>query len=277
MNLSVVIPSFNRAALLALALDSVLSQQLPAQWPLMEVIVVDDGSNDDTKALIHHEYPTVRYHFQENSGVSAARNTGIELAKGQWVALLDSDDEWLPNKLIQQQQRLQDTGLLVCHTQERWLRNGVFVNQMNKHQKVGGWIFERCLPLCVMSPSSIILHRSVFESVGVFDPALPACEDYDLWLRISRTYQVALVEQACLNKYGGHADQLSRKYWGMDRYRVIALQKILNQPLTKPQHTAALAMLIRKLEILLVGARKHNNQQLVDQCLTHLATLGVDC
>ena len=277
MKISVVIPTYNRITLLPRAIDSVLSQNVSN----IEVLVVDDGSSDDTEQHIINQYPEVTYIKQANLGVSAARNSAIKQAKGEWIALLDSDDEWLEGKLIAQLNKLNQTGLKVCHTQETWIRNGVRVNQMDKHKKIGGFIFKNCLPLCAMSPSSIMIHRDVFEDVGLFDESLPACEDYDLWLRITALYEVAYLEQACIRKYGGHEDQLSRQHWGMDRFRVIALDKLLRnakyvQSLSKQNTDAALEMLLKKLKILLKGAIKHNNQHLINECRTKLQYWQLD-
>jgi len=272
MNLSIVIPTFNRQQVLSRAIQSVLSQRYLYKRLDWELIVVDDGSTDSTEAWLKREYPEVVYLKQNNLGVSAARNLGLERASGEWLALLDSDDEWLPHKLDEQFKLLEQSQLKVCHTEEIWIRNGVRVNQMNKHKKAGGWIFERCLPLCAMSPSSIVIHREVFDSVGVFDTCLPACEDYDLWLKIASQYEVAYVEGACINKYGGHSDQLSRQHWGMDRFRVIALENLLSdaEALSSSNFEAAHAMLIKKLNILLKGALKHSNAELVQRCQASL-------
>lgn len=272
MNLSIIIPTFNRQHLLGRAIKSVLSQSYLKGRLDWELILIDDGSTDSTEAWLRDEYPNLTYIKQGNAGVSAARNIGLQQANGKWVALLDSDDEWLPHKLATQFERLEQTELMVCHTEEIWIRDGVRVNQMNKHKKEGGWIFERCLPICAMSPSSIIIHREVFDRVGLFDESLPACEDYDLWLKISSQYEVAYVEQACINKYGGHDDQLSRQYWGMDRFRVIALENILTHDaqLSLPNFEAARGMLLKKLRILLKGALKHNNTKLAEHCQTSL-------
>lgn len=277
MKLSVIIPSFNRASVLPRALDSVLAQSWTES---IELIVVDDGSTDGTAELIAQRYPNIRYLYQDNAGVSAARNLGLAAAKGDWIALLDSDDAWLTGKLARQFALLEQTGLQICHTEEIWVRNGVRVNQMNKHKKAGGQIFANCLPLCAMSPSSIVLQRAVFDRVGVFDPNLPACEDYDLWLRIACQFEVAFVAEPCITKYGGHEDQLSRQYWGMDRFRVIALEKLLTGA-DKPLHLsvemtqAAHAMLVKKTTILLKGARKHQNHELIDECQNRLARFKV--
>ncbi len=264
MNLSVIVPSHNRRDLLKRALKSVSAQTLPAD----EVIVVDDGSTDQTHAMVRNEFPQVTYQYQENSGVSNARNRGIGQSRGEWLAFLDSDDEWLPDKLEKQMTALLDQPQLkICHTEEIWIRNGRRVNAKRKHTKQGGWIFRHCLPLCAMSPSSIIIHRSIFEHVGLFDESLPACEDYDLWLRITARYPVLFIEQPLIIKYGGHLDQLSRKYWGMDRFRITALQKIIDTPgLRQQDRQAAIAMLVDKLNIYLQGATKRGKQQEIQTC-----------
>ncbi|MFT6408723.1 MAG: glycosyltransferase involved in cell wall biosynthesis [Arenicella sp.] len=282
MKLSVIIPSFNRHAVVGRAIDSVLAQTYLRGRDDWELILVDDGSTDQTHALVSERYlqtqPNVLYFRQDNLGVSAARNMGIRRANGEWIALLDSDDQWLPHKLAAQFALLESGQHQVCHSEEIWIRNGVRVNQMNKHKKSGGWIFERCLPLCAMSPSSIVIHKSVFEAVGLFDQSLPACEDYDLWLKIASQYPVAYIEQACINKYGGHDDQLSRQYWGMDRFRVIALENLLASGLvlSPSNHQAALKVLLKKLSILLKGAVKHGNHELAERCQQSLSKLSAE-
>lgn len=261
MKISVIIPTFNRAELLARALISVQKQTLPAD----EIIVVDDGSDDNTRALIENKFPNVQYLYQSNKGVSAARNFGISQASGEWIAFLDSDDEWLPNKLARQRAELDaNKNYKVCHTNEVWIRNGKFVNAMRKHEKSGGNIYQLCLPLCIISPSSIIIHRSVFNDVGIFDESLPACEDYDLWLRICAKYPVLFLKEKLITKYGGHDDQLSRRYWGMDRFRIYAMEKILKQDYLQPNDLeGTLYMIIKKIGIVLEGAKKNNNHELI--------------
>jgi len=251
---SVVIPTFDRASVLPRALDSVISQtHQPA-----EVIVVDDGSSDGTAELVERHFPGVRLLCQENRGVSAARNRGIEDSEGEWIALLDSDDEWRPEKLERQLAALKGRSeLRICHTDEIWIRRGRRVNQRQIHAKHGGWIFEHCLPLCAMSPSSIVIHRSVLEAVGMFDEALPACEDYDLWLRICSRYPVLYLDEPLVVKYGGHEDQLSSRIWGLDRFRIQALEKVISDGgLSDEDRESAAAMLLQKVDIYLTGARK---------------------
>ena len=267
MNISVIIPTHNRADVLPRALDSVLAQTLAP----LEIILVDDGSVAGTGALLSDRYPSVRYLKQENRGVSAARNRGISEARGEWIALLDSDDAWLPGKLAAQWTALEtNPGHRLCHTEEIWIRNGRRVNAMKKHAKSGGHIFRQCLPLCVISPSSVLIHRTLFEQLGLFDEQLPACEDYDLWLRVCAREPVLFIPDPQIVKHGGHPDQLSRKHWGMDRFRVRALEKIINSGrLGTSDHIAAIEMLVEKAGILATGSEKRGN----DERATHYRML----
>lgn len=267
--ISVIIPAFNRAGVLPRALDSVLGQSLAPD----EIIVVDDGSTDQTASLLARYYPQVTCLHQTNQGVSKARNSGVAHSQGEWLAFLDSDDEWLPNKLERQWDALQQRpDFRICHTEEIWIRNGKRVNPMNKHAKYGGHIFERCLPLCAMSPSSIMIRRDLFEKSGGFDEQLPVCEDYDLWLRICAVNPVLFIDRPLLKKYGGHPDQLSKKHWGMDRFRVLALEKIVQSGLLDDrQLVAATATLLEKCEILANGASKRGNSDRAEYYMTKLS------
>ena len=260
---SVVIPTYNRAYCLSRAIDSVLAQSHPVE----KICVIDDGSTDDTQQLLQSNYPQIHYIRQENKGVSAARNKGIRKIKSQWIAFLDSDDEWLPQKIEKQLFELTRQPMYkLIHCDEVWIRNGVRVNAMNKHKKSGGDIFESCLPLCVISPSASIIQRELLLEVGLFNESLPACEDYDLWLRICSSHPVLYVNEKLLRKYGGHEDQLSRQHWGMDRFRVDALDRIIREGvLQSDQAKAAREILINKCRILINGADKRGNQALVDK------------
>ncbi len=251
---SVVIPTFERATTLGRALRSVLAQTRPPD----EVVVVDDGSTDGTGELVGREFPGVRYLLQANRGVSAARNRGISAAGGEWIAFLDSDDEWRPEKLERQLAAVAAApGYLLCHTDEIWIRAGRRVNPRAKHAKAGGWIFERSLALCAISPSAALVHRRLFGEVGLFDEELAACEDYDLWLRVTCRYPVLFVDEPLVVKHGGHADQLSRRVWGLDRFRILALEKLLaGDGLAERDRRLASAELRRRLAIFLAGAEK---------------------
>lgn len=259
MRISVIIPVYNRVNLVGRALTSVYAQSR-SPW---EVIVVDDGSSDGTGDYVRSHFPQARYIHQSNQGVSAARNRGIDAASSDWLAFLDSDDEWLPQKLQIQCRALETNSKhRVCHSNEVWVRRGKRVNPMRKHAKSGGNIFRRCLPRCVISPSSVIVHRSVLETVGGFDEALPVCEDYDLWLRVCAVYSVFYVEQPLIIKYGGHPDQLSQRHPAMDRFRIEALEKIVRGGTLSPaDRHAAVNTLLQKIRIYADGAEKRGRWQ----------------
>jgi glycosyltransferase involved in cell wall biosynthesis len=251
---SVILPTYNRAGFLKESIQSILSQTFTD----FELIVVDDGSTDHTQGVVQ-EFPEIRYVFCPiNQGVSKARNLGIGLARGRYICFLDSDDLWVENKLETQIAWMESqTDCQVCYTDEIWIRKGVRVNPMKKHRKVTGDIFSDCLPLCVVSPSSVLMRASLFSEVGIFDEALAVCEDYDLWLRISMRYPFHLIEQKLLIKRGGHEDQLSSKYWGMDRFRVVALLKLLREPsLGEERRVQVIEMMQTKCGILIQGFAK---------------------
>lgn len=252
---SIIIPTFNRLETLPRAIGSVLKQTFKD----FELIVIDDGSIDDTCHIIESaDDPRIKSYFQPNRGVSSARNLGIRNSTATFLAFLDSDDEWMPSKLEKQLEALEDNpDYMTVHTNEMWVRDGRRVNQKMKHQKYGGWIFRCCLPLCLISPSSILMHRKIFSEIGVFRESFPVCEDYELWLRLTSRYPVLFLDEPLLKKYGGHTDQLSKKYWGMDRFRVRALsERISAGDLTPGQEILASRELIRKCLILENGFRK---------------------
>jgi glycosyltransferase involved in cell wall biosynthesis len=255
---SAVIPTHNRSSVLRRALESVGAQTRPPD----EIVVVDDGSTDDSAEWIRRDFPAVTLVRQENAGVSAARNRGVAQAQCEWVAFLDSDDEWRPEKLERQMRALEaNPEYHICHTNEIWIRNGRRVNEGKRHAKSGGWIFRNCLALCVISPSSVVVRRALLERLGGFDETLPVCEDYDLWLRICARHPVLFLEEALAVKYGGHEDQLSRKYPAMDRYRVRALDKILGDGVLSPgDRKAAVRELLGKADVYIAGARKRGKR-----------------
>ena len=240
-------------------LNSVLTQT----YQDFELIVVDDGSIDDTSKVVQ-EFPRVKYlTLKENYGVSIARNVGLASAKGKYICFLDSDDLWDQKKLQIQFCWMEDnTDCQVCYTDEIWIRNGVRVNQMNIHRKYSGDIYLHCLPLCIVSPSSAMLRIGLFDEIGGFDESLPACEDYDLWLRISMKYEFELINEPLIIKKGGHADQLSKKYWGMDRFRVLALKKLLDSnSLEGERLRLTRSELARKCSVLIKGFVKRGKKE----------------
>jgi glycosyltransferase involved in cell wall biosynthesis len=257
---SVIIPTYNRARSVCRAIASVLYQtHRPA-----EIIVVDDGSTDRTFQHVAQFSQLVKYlRLRRNRGVSAARNTGIKASTSPLVALLDSDDFWLPTKLTAQVRFFAvHPEAVACQTQEIWIRRGVRVNPKAKHLKPSGDIFEPSLKRCLVSPSAVMLKRSLLDEVGLFDEAFPVCEDYDLWLRVSSRHPIHLIDDALVIKEGGMPDQLSRSRPGLDRYRIQAILKSLTSALlTREQALAALRELSLKCRIYGQGCLRRGRKE----------------
>jgi len=251
---SAIIPTYNRKDFVLEAVESVIAQTY-GDW---ELIVVDDGSSDGTGEALKRFGERLRYIYQANQGVSAARNRGLELARGEFIAYLDSDDLWLPEKLRTQVAFMdRHPEAQICYTDEIWIRRGVRINPRKKHAKYSGWIYPYCLPLCIISPSSALMRRGLLEQIGAFDPQLPVCEDYDLWLRVAARFPVFFIPRKLIVKRGGRPDQLSQRNWGNDRYRVIALVKILELGiLTPPMRESTIQELHQKCRVLISGYRK---------------------
>ncbi|MDH3797292.1 MAG: glycosyltransferase [Desulfobacterales bacterium] len=255
---TVIIPTYNRGWIIQEAIDSVLDQDFNDY----ELIVVDDGSDDNTREILGAYGKAITVLQQSNRGVSAARNRGIAEAAGRLIAFLDSDDLWLPGKLSTQVKFFEENaGAVINQTQEIWIRNGVRVNPKKRHHKFSGMIFERSLALCLVSPSAVMIKKSLFDAVGGFDEDLPACEDYDLWLRISCRYPAHLIDFPLIIKRGGHDDQLS-KAAGLDKYRIQSLMKIIDSDLLTPQqYKAAVITLKEKSEVYAGGCRKRGREE----------------
>jgi glycosyltransferase involved in cell wall biosynthesis len=258
---SVIIPTFNRGWSIKEAIDSVLAQDFSG----FELIVVDDGSTDNTPDILKSYGHDITVISQDNKGVSAARNRGIGVSSASLIAFLDSDDLWLPQKLLRQVEFFNThADAMINQTQELWYRNGVRVNPKKRHHKFSGMIFERSLALCLVSPSAVMLRKSLFETVGLFDESLRACEDYDLWLRVSCRYPVYLINTPLIVKRGGHDDQLSRAA-GLDKLRIRALQKVIESDFLSPsQRKAALQMIKKKCAIYAMGCRRRGRDNEAD-------------
>ena len=255
---SVIIPTYNRGWILKEAIDSVLAQEFTD----FELIVVDDGSTDNTQDILNSYKEDIVVLRQDNKGVSSARNRGIVSASGRFIAFLDSDDLWLPGKLFVQVDFFNaNPEALICQTEEIWIRNGIRVNPKKRHRKFSGNIFELSLYLCLVSPSAVMIKQSLFEKTGLFDESLPACEDYDMWLRVSCRYPVYLIDTPLIIKRGGHDDQLSKSS-GLDRYRIQSLKKIIeSNSLTDEQKMAAVKVFKEKCDIYANGCLKRGHKE----------------
>ncbi len=221
---SVILPTYNREWSLKTAIDSVLFQD----YSNIELIVVDDGSQDNTQELLKVYKEKIKVLYQENAGVSAARNLGIKKSQGEFIALLDSDDAWDKRKIsCQVEFFMENPDALICQTQEIWIRNSRRVNPKQKHKKPSGMIFDQSLHLCLVSPSAVMMQREIFSLKGYFNEKLTVCEDYDLWLRIASTIPVYLIDKPYTIKTGGHDDQLSGLH-SQDKFRIQSLKNLLD-------------------------------------------------
>ncbi len=263
IDVSVIIPAYNRVSTIARAIESVLAQSYRAK----EIIVVDDGSNDATSEVVKM-YPEVNLLRQKNMGVSSARNNGVMMADSEWIAFLDSDDEWRYDKLEKQVAfHQQNPTCKASYTDEKWIRNGVHVSLPHKFAKGWGDLYERSLKQCIIAPSSVMMARKVFDELGGFDERLEVCEDYDLWLRMMQKHEICLINEALIIKHGGHGDQLSTKHWGMDRFRVRSLEALYPKGTSCGAHVShdddekLLHVMIEKYQKLYKGALKHGKDE----------------
>ncbi len=246
MDISVIIPTYNRANFILKAIRSIQNQSLHVK----EIIVVDDGSTDNTKEVLQNE--EIKYIYQQNSGVSSARNLGIQKAKYEWLAFLDSDDTWCKDKIKEHVSlHVNSPELKASFSDEIWVRNGKIINK-KKHLKKEEPCFLNSLRTCKIGVSTFVVHKSIFEDIGVFDETLKVCEDYDLWLRILRKYEIKLIDKELITKQAGHENQLSFTTPLIDTYRIKALKKHINSEYKKN----ILEEITYKSDILENGAKK---------------------
>jgi glycosyltransferase involved in cell wall biosynthesis len=255
---SVIIPVCNRRELLRRALQSVVNQSFAD----FECIVVDDCSKEDLASIPELKAPCIHYSkLPVRSGVSRARNTGVSEARAPWIAFLDSDDEWHPAKLrMQMEWTSGHPSWQILQCEEKWIRNGTRVNPPKTHRKKEGDIFAVSLLRCMITPSSVLMRKSLFEKTGGFNESLPACEDYDLWLRITSRHPVGLVDRILLTRYGGHADQLSATFPVLDRFRIRSMLGLIEQgTLSSEQAELVKVQLEKKATIVACGYKKRGN------------------
>jgi len=269
---SVIIPTYNRAHLLHRAVDSVLCQT----HAHLELLVVDDGSTDNTAQVLAGYGSSIRVITQANAGVSAARNTGIRESLGGFVALLDSDDTWTPDKVGRQVDFFKaNPDALICQTEEIWIRNGKRVNPMKKHKKPSGDIFTASLNLCLVSPSAVMMRKSLFDLKGYFNEDFTVCEDYDLWLRVAKDTPVFLIDRPCVVKYGGHEDQLSASH-SQDKFRIQSIAALIrDNALTPEQRSAAVKVLKKKCQVYGKGCLKRGRTAEGEYFLGLADSLGI--
>ena len=276
---SVIIPTYNRKEFLKKAINSVL-EQTEKDW---ELLIVDDGSSDgsqplkeeiakeeiakeeiakakEEKAGQNYLKKNIHWFTRKHFGVSSARNYGVKKAKGKWIAFLDSDDLWHPEKLKKQKEfTRQFPNFSIFQCEELWVRNNLHANIPKKHHKKSGNIFKPSLEICFITPSAVCIKKELFEMFGGFDENIPCCEDYDLWLKITAQCNVGLLAENLVTRYEGHHDQLSHSFFAMDRFRIYSLCKLLLlENLTIEQRNMTKMILKKKYSIYLQGAKKRN-------------------
>ncbi|RLJ09520.1 MAG: glycosyltransferase family 2 protein [Candidatus Aenigmatarchaeota archaeon] len=257
---SVIIPTYNRAEFLKIAVESVLEQDFDD----FELLVIDDGSTDNTKQIIENiNNPKIRYFYQQNQGPSSARNLGIKQAKGEWLCFLDSDDRFRKNKLSTAYEYIKKyPEYKIFHTEEIWYKNGKFLSPKKTHKKPNGYVFENALKICCISLSTAIIHKNVFKKIGLFDENFPACEDYEFWLRATFAYPVKLIPRYLTIKEGGRPDQQSKAVSALDKYRYKAIKKLIStQKLSPEKLKICLYYLEEKANIYIKGLLKRNKEK----------------
>jgi glycosyltransferase involved in cell wall biosynthesis len=255
VEVSIVIPTYNRRAMVREAVESVLAQTGAA----FELIIVDDGSTDCTfEDLSRISDERIRIVRRANGGPASARNQGVAIATAPMIAFLDSDDLWMPQKLERQIAFMRaNPDCAISQTNEIWIRNQRRVNPGRRHQKRGDDIFVESLRTCLISPSAVIIRTELFRSLGGFDEMMIAGEDYDLWLRILLNHPVGLLDDALVTRRAGHPNQLSAMTPAIDRFRILALAKLLaDTRLADEKRMATVEVLRKKCAIYASGLRR---------------------
>lgn len=276
---SVIIPVYEREELVMRAVQSVAKQNYPLAN--FECVVIDDGSSRPHPLLSNEQFQQENFpagfqfsyhHFPKNRGVSWARNIGLKKTSWEWITFLDSDDEWLPDKLIEAARYVnKHPHLFVFQTDEEWVRKGMKVNPPEYLKKISGDIFIPSLERCLATTSSMVVHRELLSNYP-WDEGLRCCEDYDLWIRLAHNYEFGLLPTALTIRYQDYGGkQLSLSTPVKDRYRIYSLKKVIVNILremeeeskfayieesTKQKVNHALEMLVKKSEIVLVGMWK---------------------
>ncbi|MCK4305695.1 MAG: glycosyltransferase family 2 protein [Candidatus Eisenbacteria sp.] len=284
---TVIVPTHNKKEPVAEALRSVLSQTFRD----FEIVVSDDGSTDgtplhllrmlgaqpDALEILSRMSPTsikpfshafsqngvtVQYHYGSNRGLSAARNRGIRSARGDYIAFIEAEDEWQREHLEVQMAFLEShPDARLCRVAERYVKDGKPRKNRNT-STASGWIFEAALEASPMSTSALLAHRSCFASCGAFDENLPACDEYDLWLRFAARYPIYYIPDGpIVTRKSARGDGSSRT-WSWDRFRVYALEKAFQSGHLSPNQRFMVAQeIVRKCERLVQGFRRQRSDE----------------
>lgn len=232
---SVIIPSYNCASFIPETLESVFAQT----YRDLEIILVDDGSTDDTPAVVAPYLDRITYIRQKNGGLPAARNTGIRAAKGEFIALLDADDSWMADKLERQLPRFADAevGIVYSDFSVRYA-DGRFQPSylVNRPLASEGYVLENYIRSRFLFPSTMVIRQKCLEEFGLFDEEMLACEDIELFARICSRWKIARIDAPLMIRYEGthNITSNSRK---INQYTILALQKVLARQPDLPRST----------------------------------------
>jgi glycosyltransferase involved in cell wall biosynthesis len=284
---SVVVPTCNKREQVAQALQSALAQT----YRNFEIAIVDDGSTDGTPAHVFrtfgaepkaidivshlnpaalrpffhhfvHDGVTFKYHYHTNRGLAAARNRGIRHARGSYVAFLEAEDRWDPTHLETQLAFLEaNQGARISRVGEHPGRTCPRGRRPGRAERASGWLFASALENCPASISCAVIHRSCFTECGAFDENLPACEDYDLWLRLSARFPIYYVDGPEVVHRSPRAE-ISPHAWTWDRFRVYALEKSFQSGHLDPEQRFLVSQeIVRRCERLVDGFRRQKSEE----------------
>lgn len=220
--ISVIIPTYNSARYICETIDSVLSQT----YKNFEILVIDDGSTDNTRNRLKQYENSINYTYKKNEGVSIARNYGIEKAKGEYLAFLDSDDIWKPTKLEKQINTIENQSeAIACFTLTEYFDESGNVVNKSEFPNYADLTEALLLYSCVIGPpSSFMMHRSIFEKIGGFDPNFSQCADWDMWLRLTKFGKVICLDEY-LVQYRHHANNMSKNIELLEKDTIAVLNK----------------------------------------------------
>lgn len=274
---SVIIPVYNRPVLLEQALFSVQEQTFSDY----EVIVADDGSDAPLLAgNIALEIPFRHLKLPHCGRPGAVRNAAVQEARGRYIAFLDSDDSWQPEKLALQLDAIKASDCRWSHTRETWLRGDTIVSQRKQRHKREGDIFEDALVKCIVGPSTLLMERSLFIETDGFDSDLEVAEDYEYWLRVLDNNPIQYVDRELTIKQAGDWDQLSAKYGQIEIFRLLGLVNLLiNRSLSDSRMELASESFVKKLAIFINGAKKRNRMEIaapLDSILSKLESVSIN-
>lgn len=237
----VILPSYNCGKFLVDAINSVLIQSIYVN----KIIVVDDGSTDNTRQIVASKAKSnkkIEYIYQTNKGLSAARNTGIKQSTASYLAFLDADDIWLPGKLESQIRKFETTKYnnlgLVYGEYLDIDEDGNPINNyggFRLHHEIKGNVSKKLIECnyATGSGSAVLVKRECFDQVGMFDETLKACEDWDMWMRISQKYSFEYVD-APLVKLRRHQNSMQANHWHMISNHVKLIAKMKQTKLSVP-------------------------------------------